>query len=211
MVLRHLRANVVAYLALLLAMTSTSYAAVQLADGSVTTKKLAKNAVTSSKIKKAAVKSSDVKDGSLASNDVKDHSIGGVDLAAGVVPGKAAVFTDVVLSTDPTSTPDGPNVLPFSFTLPRAGTVEVRWFSGAEHISCSAGPGFVGAYVDGKPVPGTGQPSYASPDSGPAELLGTVPLAAGPHTASLGFDCPSGNWTSSGAQWSGWEVSLLSD
>jgi hypothetical protein len=53
-------ANVVATLALFVAMGGVSYAAVTLADGSVTTRKLAANAVTSPKIKDGQVATSDL-------------------------------------------------------------------------------------------------------------------------------------------------------
>jgi hypothetical protein len=54
MLLTHLRQNLIAYVALAVALsTGTAYAADQIASGSVTTSKLAKDAVTSAKIKKA--------------------------------------------------------------------------------------------------------------------------------------------------------------
>lgn len=53
-------ANVVATLALFVAMGGVSYAAVTLADGSVTTRKLAANAVTSPKIKDGQVATRDL-------------------------------------------------------------------------------------------------------------------------------------------------------
>ena len=60
--LTHLRRNVVAYLALVVALgTSTAYAAGSIPDGSVTAAKLHKNAVTSNKIKDGTIKPKDIK------------------------------------------------------------------------------------------------------------------------------------------------------
>jgi hypothetical protein len=72
-VVRHLKSNAVAYVALFVALGGTSYAASQLPKNSVTTKQikdgnvknadLAQNAVTSSRIKDASIKSSDLAKG----------------------------------------------------------------------------------------------------------------------------------------------------
>ena len=62
MFLTHLRRNVVAYLALVVALgTGTAYAAAAIPDGSVTAAKLHKNAVTSNKIKDGSIKPKDIK------------------------------------------------------------------------------------------------------------------------------------------------------
>jgi hypothetical protein len=62
----HLRANVVGYLALFAALGGTSYAAVRLAPGSVTTSALAKGAVTHSKLAPGSVGASDIAKRSLS-------------------------------------------------------------------------------------------------------------------------------------------------
>jgi len=212
MTLRHLPHRLVPYLALAIALgTGTSYAADRLANGSVTTKALAKNAVTSAKIKRSAVRSSDVKDGTIGSADVADRSLVAADLADGVVPGPAAVFTTMLSSgnLDPVATPDVAT-MQYDFTLPRAGAVELRYFSASFGADCSAGTAIVGIYLDGKPVPKSGHVSYLTSNAGGMELLGTVAAGAGAHTASVGQDCAGGTWSGSIAQWSGWEVSLLS-
>ncbi|HSV40085.1 MAG TPA: hypothetical protein VLI04_15100 [Nocardioidaceae bacterium] len=61
MIRQHLRNNVVGYLALVIAMGGTSYAAVQLQAGQVKTKHLANQAVTSKKVKDGTIKARDVK------------------------------------------------------------------------------------------------------------------------------------------------------
>lgn len=67
---RHLNyANVIASLALFIALGGASYAAVALPSNSVGTKQLRKNAVAASKLKRDAVSSAKVKDGSLQRDD----------------------------------------------------------------------------------------------------------------------------------------------
>lgn len=179
MILRHLRSNAVAYLALAVALgTGTAYAADQIANGSVTSKKLAKNSVTSPKIKKNAVKSADVKNGSLTQ----------ADLAAGVVPGAGWVGGVTLGGGTPAGTPDLPGLQSRSFTLPRTGTLQVSASFQGVVMSCSAGPAFLALYVDGVPVPG----SRIAVDSSPAprDTLGVLAVAAGAHQVTVGLDCP---------------------
>jgi hypothetical protein len=64
-------ANVMATIAVFIALGGSSYAAVNLKKNSVRAKHIAKNAVTSTKIAKNAVTSEKVKDGSLLSQDFK--------------------------------------------------------------------------------------------------------------------------------------------
>jgi hypothetical protein len=71
----HFRGNVVAYVALFVALGGSSYAAVQLAPGSVRSRALAKGAVTKSKLAKNSVTSSTVANGSLTSKDFKPGAI----------------------------------------------------------------------------------------------------------------------------------------
>jgi hypothetical protein len=71
----HFRGNVVAYVALFVALGGSSYAAVQLAPGSVRSRALAKGAVTKSKLAKNSVTSTTVANGSLTSKDFKSGAI----------------------------------------------------------------------------------------------------------------------------------------
>ena len=85
-------ANVVATLALLLALCGGAVAASQLAKNSVGPKQLKKNSVTSVKIKKNAVNGSKVKDGSLTGADLQDGAITGPKIADGAItPAKLSV------------------------------------------------------------------------------------------------------------------------
>lgn len=63
--LRHLRANAVAYLALFLALSGTSYAAARLGKGAVKSRNIAANAVTSPKVKDGSLKAADFAKGQL--------------------------------------------------------------------------------------------------------------------------------------------------
>jgi len=71
LILRHLRANAVAYVALFVALGGSSYAAVRLAPASVTPRALAKRAVTHPKLATNAVTAGNVRDRTLTSADFK--------------------------------------------------------------------------------------------------------------------------------------------
>jgi len=86
MTFRHLRQNAVAYLALVLALsTGSAYAAERIADGSVTTKKLANNAVTSTKLKNNSVKSIDIRTGTVNSDDIGTNAVSSLEIGDGSV------------------------------------------------------------------------------------------------------------------------------
>jgi uncharacterized protein YjbI with pentapeptide repeats len=82
-------AFVVAVLALLLAVSGTSYAA-----GKITSAQIKNNTVSSADLKNNSAQGKDVKDGSLTGADIKDGSITSADLAAsahGCLPGTLRV------------------------------------------------------------------------------------------------------------------------
>ncbi len=212
MLLKHLRSNIVAYLALVVALsTGTAYAAAQIANGSVTTKKLAKNAVTSNKVKNDAIKGRDIKNGSVGffdigdgavssgeifngsvrSEDIQNDTITRSDIAAGVVPADGDVFVSDT-GAPPTATPDSPSVSSFQFTLPRNGKVHVQFFSGAFGVTCTPEPGHAGLYVDGAPKTGTRTDVPSSTAAGALLLATSDFLSAGVHTVSVAADCPTG-------------------
>jgi hypothetical protein len=185
MLITHLRRNAVAYLALVLALsTGTAYAA-GLANGSVTTKKLADNAVTAPKIKKNAVQS----------EDIKDKSIKAGDLAAGVVPGASWVggVTKDGTNGAPGPSPDSSLLSAHQFSLPRAGTLQVTAFFPEASGGCDVGAFFLGLYLDGVGIPGTERPLYGTPQA--INLVGVVPASTGAHTVTVGGNCPDGSST----------------
>jgi hypothetical protein len=77
---------VVAFIALLVALGGTGYAATQLPNNSVGSKQLKNNAVTAKKIKQGAVTAKKIKQGAVNSNKVKNGSLLRADFKAGEVP-----------------------------------------------------------------------------------------------------------------------------
>jgi hypothetical protein len=73
----HLRTNIIGYVALFAALGGTSYAAVRLKPGSVTSAALAKNAVTHAKLARNSVSSTNVANHSLTAADFKAGVLGG--------------------------------------------------------------------------------------------------------------------------------------
>jgi len=71
----HLRRNTVAYLALMIALGGTSYAAAQLPRNSVGPDQIRANAVGSSELWTSAVRSSDIKDGELRLRDFRSGEL----------------------------------------------------------------------------------------------------------------------------------------
>jgi hypothetical protein len=72
----HLRANIIAYLALFVALGGSSYAAVRLKPGSVTSAALATRAVTHTKLARNSVTTLNVAPGSLTGADFKSGTLG---------------------------------------------------------------------------------------------------------------------------------------
>ena len=133
MFLTHLRRNVVAYLALVVALgTSTAYAAAAIPNGSVTAAKLHTNAVTSTKIKNGSIKKKDIRKPTFVQS------------------------TNLQLGTPP-AVPDVVSVAPYDFTLPTKGRTSVTVFIPTIGGDCDNGPNqpTIGLYIDNVPIPGT--------------------------------------------------------
>ena len=183
MALRHVRDHLAPYLALSLVLgMGSAHAATAIANGSVTTKKLAKNAVTTAKIDNSAVTSAEVDDRSLTASD----------LAVGVLPADGYVWSEYAVPQPPEPAPE--RVLDTTtVTLPRAGTALVNFWTARIFLDCSSGSATAGLYVDGVPLPGTGQLVPAASGNAPYELGAVVDLTAGPHLLTVGASCPSGD------------------
>lgn len=78
-------ANVVASLALFIALGGVSYAAVKLPKNSVGAKQIKKNSVTSTKIKSRSVFGSDLRNNTVTGNQIDEASLGQVPSAASAV------------------------------------------------------------------------------------------------------------------------------
>jgi hypothetical protein len=170
MILKHLRSNLVAYLALAVALgTGTAYAAASIPNGSVTAAKLHTNAVTSHKIKNGTVKPKDLKKPTW----VQSITLGAV--------------------TPPAATPDVVSVAPYNFDLPTKGRASVTVFVPALTANCAGtNQPSVGLYIDNVPIAGTRTPVPGSGNTRPIQLTATLDLPSGAHTGRVGVTCPGG-------------------
>ena len=157
MFLTHLRRNVVAYLALVVALgTSTAYAAASIPNGSVTAAKLHTNAVTSTKIKNGTIKPKDIK---------KPTYVQSTNLVAGTPP----------------RPPDVVSIAPYDFTLPNKGRTSVTVFIPTIGGTATGNPDqpTIGLYIDNVPIAGTrGQRAGAANDRS-VQLTATLELNGG--------------------------------
>jgi hypothetical protein len=185
MILTHLRRNVVAYLALLVAVTTgTAYAAVKIPNGSITTKKLHTNAVTSTKIKNGTIKQKDIR---------KPTWVQSATLVTGTPP----------------AVPDLVGVAPYDFTLPHKGRTSVTVFIPTIGGGCDSGnpdQPTIGLYIDNVAIPTTAATVPMAANDRSVQLTATLPLGAGAHTGRVGITCSGGsipNVSSPGAKtWS---------
>jgi hypothetical protein len=167
-ILQHLRHNVVAYLALAVALgTGTAYAA-NLPKGSVGSAQLKKNAVTSTK----------VKNGSLRTKDLR----------------KPTWVQSVTLSSDtPPAVPDVIDVAAYDFTLPKTSRTSVTVFIPTLGANCDNGSDArptAGLYVDNVPIPTTAVNGPAINTDRSLQLTATIDLGAGTHAGRVGLTCP---------------------
>jgi len=166
--LTHLRRNVVAYLALVVALgTSTAYAAASIPDGSVTAAKLHKNAVTSNKIK----------DGSIKNKDIKKPTY--------------VQITNLSLGTPP-AVPDLVSVAPYDFTLPTKSRTSVTVFIPTIGGSCDNGnpdQPTIGLYIDNVAIAGTAATVPAGASDRSVLLTATLPLTGAAHSGRVGITC----------------------
>jgi hypothetical protein len=127
--LRHLRRNLVAYLALFVALGGTSYAAIKLPKNSVGEKQIKKNAVTGTKIKNGSVTASKIKNGSATSSKIGSNSI------------TSPKVQDGSLTRADFRSGEVPNA--FNGTLPSGSSLRGTW--SASGAGVASGPPAVGA------------------------------------------------------------------
>jgi hypothetical protein len=209
-ILLHFRHNLVAYLALFVALGGSSYAAVRLTPGSVRTRALAAGAVTHTKLALNSVTSANIANGSLTARDFSGATGpagGGRQGAAGPAgpSGRAggAYIGAKAHSTGSVVAPHGA-----STNVPITGD---SWTQDAGELDLIAGtmtvktpPACTGSYgnalvvsIDGKAT------TFGVPPQMPASTSVTVPLLVGTlsepgastvhhMTASLGNSCTKG-------------------
>ena len=232
MTLGHLRQNAIAYLALVVALsTGSAYAAAQIANGSVTTQKIRNGAVTSAKIKDESVKavdlrrssirsstirdgsvtSADVADGSLTGADIKDDSITRADILGTVVPGDGDVFNSTAVPGGPApATPAQTGQNTFAFTTDRNGKLNMEFFAGKLSVDCGAGnQGQVAIFIDGAFQAGTLTNVPGPADAGAVQIVTNQTLAAGAHILTTTEYCVAGTHVPSADERVTWQVEIL--
>jgi hypothetical protein len=165
--LTHLRRNVVAYLALVVALgTSTAYAAGSIPNGSVTAAKLHTNAVTSTKIKNGSIKRKDIRKPTYVQS------------------------TNLQLGTPP-AVPDVVSIAPYDFTLPTKGRTSVTVFIPTIGGDCDNSPNqpVIGLYIDNVPIPGTAANVPLPANDRSVQLTATLELSGAAHTGRVGITC----------------------
>jgi hypothetical protein len=213
-ILAHLRGNIIGYVALFAALGGTSYAAVRLKPGSVTSAALATRAVTHDKLAPDSITSVNVARGALTAGDFKPGLLshgtirgpkgatgatgpagpagptGAAGPAGGAVVGLRARFTGTLTAPKGAST----NVPVSGNTWTQAAN-ELNMITGSVTLqipaSCTGSFGnAVVASVDGTPA------SYAAAPTAPASGTVTMPFVVGtvmeapqatPHTLTLAF------------------------
>ena len=158
----YMRQNLVAYLALFVALGGTSYAAIKLPANSVGASQIRKDAVRSSEVKDSSLVAADFKPGHVPAGARGPHGPRGQEGARGPVGAPGAAIVARVRSTGGAATAEAPASVPLasnSWTQP-AGHVDLLPFGQITYTAPSAtscqGVGFatlrLTIYVDGKPV-----------------------------------------------------------
>ena len=143
MLLRHARSNAVGYVALMVALGGTSYAAVKPPAHSVGPKQLKANAVTSVKVKNHTLRLKDFKVGQIPAGPAGERGPAGADGANGATgavgptyASQSAPFSQVIPSTTVEST-----AATQTLSLPTAGRVFVYGHARREHHVFCGQPG----------------------------------------------------------------------
>lgn len=193
-------ANVTATLALFVALGGVGYAAATLPRNSVGNAQLKRDAVTGGKVRGGAIGSSDLSKsvrGQLAKAGVAGPQ--GLQGAAGpkgdpgaTGPTEAAIGGGTGSGFTPTANPDVLSSKSRTVTTTRAGRLMVFARTHKTGVICS-GPRHLGLYLDGAPVPGSGETDPELSERGALTLFGLTAgaIQAGTHEVRFGYDCPS--------------------
>ena len=209
-------ANVIATLALFVALGGSSYAAVELSRGEVKTKNLAAGSVTSAKVKNRTLRARDFRVGRLPAGPQGAPGPQGAQGPKGDqgspgmagMPGPTQGASSAGASAAPSATFENTQV-----TQPVNTATAGRLFVYGKallNVGCSAGSPRTGLYVDGVAVPGSGvtHPNALDFFVWTAGVSEQVP--AGNHTVELASDCPGGNWTGTSRNYQSTSAVLLS-
>jgi hypothetical protein len=176
-------ANVMATIAVFIALGGTSYAISKLPKNSVGSKQLKKNAVKAAEIAKNAVGNTEIKRGAVTTDKVPDRALTGSKLAAGAVTTSNladAAVTKSKLASDA--------AIKWVLVQPD-GTVAAQ--SGGIRVTTGE---FPGQYVIDFGSPTAGHAivvsSAAATDVSYRGVVLAVPCTGGPPEASVGQKCP---------------------
>ncbi len=199
-------ANVMATIAVFLALGGTSYAVTALPRNSVGAQQLKKNAVTSVKVKDGSLTAADFAKGTLLTGATGATGPAGPRGETGATGPQgatgttgAAGFTEASIDGEAQTDPAASNAQPtssFSLTTTRAGRLFVIGRARVNSTNTSTCPGAEspvwGLYVDGTPVPNSGYQGLEATTYDTLTLFGVMPsVAAGAHTVSIRIGCSS--------------------
>jgi hypothetical protein len=191
-------ANVVATLALFVALGGTGYAISKLPKDSVKSKQIAANAVKSPEVADGSLISEDFVTGALPPGPRGQAGQDGADGQPGI-PGPT--FAASKPGPSPVAIPDFVDIVSTPITTPSAGRLLVMYTVNADasgfagmRVDCTVGTPTVGLYVDGTPLPGTQfnmQDNIRADESVFGITSGVVP--AGTHLLEVSADCSAGS------------------
>ena len=189
--------NVMATIAVFVALGGTGVAAVSLSKNSVGSKQIKRGAVKTSELARNAVRSSKVKNGSLLATD---FALGQLPSGSKGDPGERGptgpvgpTYGGVSANTPPASVEGGGSVLFAQVDIPASGDLLIFARNEPASASCTGSPCtlHMGIYLDDRPVPGSGL-SYTGTDvaapSPMPSLFGRMPdVSAGRHNITVWY------------------------
>jgi hypothetical protein len=201
--LDHVRRNGVAYLALFVALSGTTYAAVNLPAGSVGSKQLRKHAVIRGKLARGAVTKATLAKGAVTKTALATGvAVAGPRGAKGDPGARGAVgptqgfASQLIAGAAPSATPDA-TFDERSVKTATAGRLFV-FLRGSFREACTAGTVVkLGIYLDDSPVPASGAPIGVDTNTEVSIWGLTGVVAAGTHAIAIKGDCTGGNRTDS--------------
>ena len=211
---RHLQRNAIAYLALFVALGGTSYAAVKLPRNSVGTAQLKANAVTSGKVRNGSLKLADFGKGQApagatgAAGPKGDAGAAGPAGATGPAGPPSGAATGALFGAAAPTVAEGFLEKVAPITVPQPSKVFL-FGRGTYDVSCSSGTAKIGLalYDANSALIVIAEASGATLNSGVSadlSLFGvTATVPAGSYRPAIVYQCPTGNFTGSGASGSG--------